>query len=252
MRGFSATCDTASRPRAHSLAVPCLLMLCAGGVACAPDTVTVRSHPNFAPHAITKVAIVPFRAFEGTRGVVQTFKPPPPALDNSGIRHSLGGPVLSDPGRARVTSISVPTFAPEMIRHMVYSRLTRHSQVQVSLTDAVSYTPQGNGEEAGDLDAQLLEQQSAVEAVLEGVVHVYRERDGTKYAALSAAVGFELRLRDVRDGRVLWVGEYFEEQKPLTQDIEGFFERGGAFVTAEELARDGVVHVLQRLPLGKE
>ena len=44
--------------------------------------------------------------------------------------------------------------------------------------------------------------------------------------------------------------DYFEEQKPLTQDLQGFFERGGRWVTAEELARSGVKRVMQRLPLG--
>jgi len=51
---------------------------------------------------------------------------------------------------------------------------------------------------------------------------------------------------------VLWVGDFFEEQKPLTHDFKGFLERGGTFVTAEELARAGVARVLQSLPLGAD
>lgn len=251
MRAFSDADGSASWPHTRSLAALSSLVLCASGVACAPDTVTVRSHPQFAPHAITKVAIAPFRAFEGTQGAVQTFRFTPPDQDSSGIRRSLGGDVLSGPDRTRVTSVSIPALVPEAIRRMVYSRLTWRSHIQVSLTDTVPYAPQ-EGERAGEYHVQSPEQQSAVEAVLEGVVHVYREREGPPFAAISAAVGFELQLRDVRDGSVLWVGEYFEEQKPLTQDIEGFFARGGMMVTAEDLARDGVVRVLQRLPLGKE
>ena len=46
------------------------------------------------------------------------------------------------------------------------------------------------------------------------------------------------------------MGDYFEEQKPLTEDLKGFLERGGKWVTAEELARSGAKQVMQRLPLG--
>ncbi len=242
MSGFSAARDTAHGPCARSLAALCSLMLCAGGVACAPDTVTVRSHPPFSPRTIAKVVIAPFRVFEGTRGAAHTFNRTP---------EDAGDSVPPAPLRARVTSVSVPTSAPEAIRRMVYARLLQRSHIQVSLTDTVSYAPRGEGEETQDRHAQPMEQAEA-DAVLEGRIHLYREREGPTFAAIPASVGFELRLLDARDGNVLWVGEYFEEQKPLTQDVRGFFSRGGTFVTAEELARDGVVHVLQRLPLGKK
>jgi len=251
VRAFSDTGGSASRPHRRSLVALSSLLLCAGGVACAPDTVTVRSHPKFAPHSITKVAIAPFRAFEESQRAVKGFGFTPPYQDSTGIPRSLGGDVLSGSDRARVTSVSIPALVPEAIRRMVYSRLSGRSHIQVWLTDAVPYDPQ-EGERAGEYHVQSPEQQPAVETVLEGVVHVYHEREGPPFAAIPAAVGFELQLHDVRDGSVLWVGKYFEEQKPLTQDIEGFFTRGGVMVTAEELARDGVVNVLQRLPLGKE
>jgi len=48
------------------------------------------------------------------------------------------------------------------------------------------------------------------------------------------------------------MGDYFEEQKPLTHDFKGFLERKGRFLTAEELARAGVARVLHQLPLGTD
>ena len=56
---------------------------------------------------------------------------------------------------------------------------------------------------------------------------------------------------NAQDGTVVWIGQFFEEQKPFTQDFKGMLERGGKWVTAEELARSGVKRVIQRLPIGK-
>lgn len=148
----------------------------------------------------------------------------------------------------------MPDAVPDMIRHMVYSQLRLKPRIQVVQPETVGQTlgsQEGLPQAPERQDpARLLGERLGVDAVLEGVIRVYREREGTKFAALPAAVGFELRLIGVRDGKVLWVGDYFEEQKPLTHDFMGFLERGGTFVTAEELARAGVVRVLQSLPLG--
>ncbi len=251
MSGVSAGRDTAGPLRARLPVALCSLLWCAGGAACAPDTVTVRSHPGFAPRAITAVAVAPFRVFEGARGVAPTSTLTPPGPGDAGMRRSAGGPVPPAFRGARITSVSVPSFVPEVIRRMVYSRLARHFHVQVSLMDTVPPVSPDGGEETRGQHARPPELPSAADAILEGIVHVYREREGAAFAAIPAAVGFELRLLGAGDGGVLWVGEYFEEQKPLTQDVWGFFARSGTFVTAEELARDGVARMLQRLPLEK-
>ena len=69
--------------------------------------------------------------------------------------------------------------------------------------------------------------------------------------AQPAAVGFEISLLRPTDGAVLWKGEFFEEQKPLTQDIVGFFEKSGGFVTAKELSELGVEKVMKSFPVGQ-
>ena len=90
-----------------------------------------------------------------------------------------------------------------------------------------------------------------VDAVLMGKVRTYREREGTRMGANPAAVGFEIFLVKPSDGTVLWKGDFFEEQKPLTQDVVGFFEKSGGFVTARELSELGVRKVLETFPVGK-
>ncbi len=244
--------------RRHMRWLSATLLLLWGCGACAPDTVTIKSHPQFASQAIAKVAIAPFRAIKRERGTSLAFRTSPPAdLEHSQIPQSLGSVSGSSvPGRSRLIQVSVPDSVPDMIQHMAYSQLRLKPRIQVIPPETVGQILGSQEGSARVQDrqetARLLGQRLAVDAVLEGVIRVYREREGTKFAALPAAVGFEFRLLDARDGRVLWVGDYFEEQKPLTHDFKGFFERGGTFVTAEELARAGVARVLQSLPLGTD
>jgi hypothetical protein len=54
------------------------------------------------------------------------------------------------------------------------------------------------------------------------------------------------------DGQVLWVGNYYERQRPMNEDFTGFVQRRGAFVTAEELAQYGVEEILKKFPFGRE
>ena len=234
------------------------LLLLWGCGACAPETITIKSHPHFAARAINKVAIASFRVVKAKEGISLAFRTPPPAdLANPQIHQSLGSVGGSSiPGRSRPVQVSVPDSVPDMIRHMVYSQLRLKSRIQVIPPETVGRlldSPEGSAQARNSREsARFLGERLGVDAVIEGVIRVYREREGTKFAADPAAVGFEIRLLGARDGKVLWVGDYFEEQKPLTHDFKGFLERGGTFVTAEELARTGVVRVLQSLPLGTE
>jgi hypothetical protein len=89
-------------------------------------------------------------------------------------------------------------------------------------------------------------------AVLTGVVTRYEEREGGPIGVRKpASVGFEVNLISTMDGTIIWHGQYAETQKSLSDDIGMFFiflKRGGKWLTAEELARDGVKQVLKKLP----
>ena len=98
---------------------------------------------------------------------------------------------------------------------------------------------------------QKLGKSLGADAVLIGLVRVYRERKGTKIAATPAVVGFETNLIDSASGKVLWAGAYYDEQKPLNQDLMGFLERKGMYVTAEELAKFGVEKMMKKFPVGQ-
>jgi hypothetical protein len=101
--------------------------------------------------------------------------------------------------------------------------------------------------QAADVAARL-----KADAALMGQVLVYQERSGGKLGANPpATVGFELKAV-ATDGQVLWVGNYYERQKPLIQDFLGFVQHGGVFVTAEELAQYGADQVLKKFPFGSK
>jgi len=81
-------------------------------------------------------------------------------------------------------------------------------------------------------------------------VLVFQERVGSRLGANPpASVGFEVKVVS-SDGSVVWIGNYYERQRPMTEDMIGFLQRWGAFVTAEELAQYGVDEVLKEFPFG--
>lgn len=89
-----------------------------------------------------------------------------------------------------------------------------------------------------------------VDAALVGQVLVFQERVGSRLGAdPPAAVGFEVKVV-TSDETVLWIGNYYERQRPMTEDMLGFLQRWGAFVTAEELAQYGVDEILKEFPFG--
>ena len=89
------------------------------------------------------------------------------------------------------------------------------------------------------------------DAVLTGRVLRYRERVGEEWGIKSpASVAFVIELWDVRRGDLIWSGRFDETQKPLSQNlfaIGEFTQRGGRWLTAEELALEGVRKAVNQL-----
>ena len=84
----------------------------------------------------------------------------------------------------------------------------------------------------------------------------FEERVGSSLGVQKpASVGFDLHLFRTRDGMEVWKGKFDETQKPLSDNvlkIGSFFRRKAAWVTAEELASDGMDEMLKKLPEPKE
>lgn len=90
------------------------------------------------------------------------------------------------------------------------------------------------------------------DAVIVGHLYRFRERIGTQYSVeVPASVAFDIHLISVRDGRVLWSGNFDETQQSLFEDLYQlgtFLRRGGRWITAQELAVSGLEGVLDTFP----
>jgi len=89
------------------------------------------------------------------------------------------------------------------------------------------------------------------DGVIFGRVVRFRERVGEDLGAQSpASVAFTLQLVDVKRGDIVWTAEYQETQQPLSANLFAlgdFTRRGAKWLTAEELARDGVRQAVEQL-----
>lgn len=100
--------------------------------------------------------------------------------------------------------------------------------------------------------AQRLASQLRIDSVLIGWVFRFRERIGNAWGAQQpASVAFVALLFNGKDGKLLWRGKFDETQKPLSENVLEFFSfvrRGGRWVTARQLASDGISCILLTFP----
>ena len=228
-----------------------LLLTVTVGAGCSGQKVETKSSNELPRYTIRSLALLPFTsiATPQVRDQDDFLAPAPSGSRRSDI--SLAIPSDVEP-RARQTVI-VPAVAAETVTQMFWKGLQERKGLQiVSPREATAALPLDNNE----LDGARLEQAAAaiarrlnVDAVLTGLVTMYQERVGSRLGANPpAAVGFEVKVV-AADGQVLWVGDYYERQRPMNEDLMGFLQRW-SFVTADELARYGVGEILKEFPFG--
>jgi TolB-like protein len=252
MRGMCLAISGRSRPLPARFLVMSLIGWWCLGVGCVPSKVQIQAAPQFEPSRISSLAILPF----------QTIKTP--QLGSSSTRGDIRDPpeIRSQfqlPGTDQVHRMDskkelyvVPATAAHRITNQVVSALSGRPSLRV-IDPEQSSAVLGQERPIGEpwlVMAQEVGTQLQVDGVLTGLVSTYREREGSSLGANPAAVGFEVYLVRPSDGTILWTGEFFEEQKPFNQDVVGFFEKGGGFVTADKLAELGVQKVMKAFPVG--
>ena len=220
-------------------------------IGCGPSKFAIERSPDLDKYQIKSIAIVPYDAIE-TPQVTEPRSPEffvPGGAKRSDI--SLGQPDVTS--KLDYPTMGIPPYAPEKVTRMVYGRLQNWKGITVlTFEESVNaFKALGQQKElpVGPL-AQKLAATLKVDAVMFGKVLVYQERKGNKFGGEAATVGFELKLV-ASDGRTLWVGNYYEQQRPMNEDLVGFIQRSGVFVTAEELAEFGVEHLLKEFPYGE-
>ena len=90
------------------------------------------------------------------------------------------------------------------------------------------------------------------EGIVVGYLFRFRERKGEPYAVQQpASVAFEIHLFRVEDGALVWRGSFDKTQSALMENIlqaPAFYREKGRWVTAEELAGEGMEQVLKTFP----
>lgn len=229
----------------------CVVALATVVPGCSGSKVATKSAPELSRYQVRSIAVMPFTSITTpqARAHDDHLVPVPQEVRRSDI--SLGVPLAAQPPPKK--TMMVPAYAAEKVTELFWGRLQKRKGIQVlSPGDVV------RGASAdGDLDQMDPEKTAAavakrlnVDAVLIGLVSVYQERVGSRLGASPpATVGFEAKVVTA-DGHVLWVGRYYERQRPMNEDLIGFLQRW-AFVTAAELAEYGVDEVLKGFPFGK-
>lgn len=212
------------RKRALSLAA----VLMGAMTGCGATTTETITAPQIAQYRIVRIAVLPFMVSPPTPGQRRGYAAPAPPAD--------AGEKVADVFYLKLnTREGLAVAPPQMVR-----------EAMPSLTASVA-----SRTVLRDLGERL-----DVAAVLEGTVEVYKARKGSaiglERAEDSAAIGFSVRLVSVKDGKTLWTGEYYERQRPMTEDLSGFLERGARFLTIEQLTNSAVDKVLREFPLGRQ
>lgn len=220
-------------------------------VGCGPSKVKIDTSPQIEKYRVKTVVMLPFEALS-TPQVID--------LNDSDVRAPAGA-VRSDIEFAIPQTVErldqptrgIPPFVADKVTGIVYGKLHRWEGIRVLPPEDGARAVKALGAKAKGLALSELAREVAgrlgADAVLAGKVLIYQEREGGRLGAKPAMVGFELKLVGA-DGRTLWVGNYYEKQRPMNEDFVGFVQRGGVFVTAEELAQYGADHVIQNFPFG--
>jgi hypothetical protein len=90
------------------------------------------------------------------------------------------------------------------------------------------------------------------DGIILGYVYRFRERKGFSLSVEKpASVAFEIHLIRVSDGAIVWRGIFDKTQTSLMENllqIGSFLKEGGKWVTAKELAAEGMDEVLKDFP----
>ncbi len=141
--------------------------------------------------------------------------------------------------------------ATETLARLTYSAMVALPNWQIVSDSEVREVSQGLKETDDRARLRQLGQMVYADAVIVGRVRRYRERVGDEWGAQSpASVSFVLELIDVRRGDVVWSASFDETQKSLSENIfaiRDITQRGVRWLTADQLAQEGVKKAIQQL-----
>jgi hypothetical protein len=214
---------------------------------CSGSKVTTKSSAELPRYQIHTIALVPFTTLATPQirdAADPTISAPPGFFRRSDV-------VMTAPPHTKQAvgqTVTVPTDAGNIVTQLLWSLL--QTRQGVTVLSPIETAKALASSVPGQSPSVMVARQLKADASLTGQVLVYQERVGGRFGASPpATVGFEAKVV-AADGQILWEGNYYEKQRPMIEDMLGFFQHGGMFVTAEELAAYGVEHMLLEFPFG--
>ena len=219
---------------------------------CSGSKVTTKASAELPRYQIRTIALVPFTTLT-TPQVMDVVDQTLFSAPQGARRSDMALAVPPNPEQPLRQTAMVPAGAGTIVTQLLWSRLQARQGITVlppsEAAKALTF-PASPQPSAGQSPAVTVAKYLKADASLIGQVLVYQERMGGRFGANPpATVGFEAKVV-AADGQVLWEGNYYEKQRPMTEDFTGFIQRHGMFVTAEELATYGVEHMLLEFPFG--
>jgi hypothetical protein len=214
----------------------------------------VRSEvsPEISKYNVKTVVILPFEALM-TPQVTEGRPYDEVTAPQGAVRSDISLAVPPSGERQAKQEAGVPASAADKVTRSFFGKLSTWEGLRVHAPDDASAALKAVAAEGRELApeerAAKVATRMSVDAAVTGRVLVYQERKGSKLGGETAAVGFEVKLVSA-DGTLLWTGNYYEKQKPLTEDAKGSIERGFMFVTADELVEYGTTRLADQFPFG--
>jgi len=239
--------NKASRGTLHILVALTLLAGCAF-----KPKVTSEVSQEIDKYKVKTMVVLPFDAM--TTPQVTDERPYDEITAPQGAVRSDILPEVTPGGERRARQLAgVTATEAERVTRSFYSKLKNREGLKVYSPDdasaALEIVARERAGAAPEQRAAKVAEAMSLDAALIGRVLVYQERKGSKLGGETAAVGFDVELVST-DGVVLWVGHYYEKQKPFTEDAFGSIERGFMFVTTDDLIDYGTAKLADRFPFG--
>jgi hypothetical protein len=171
---------------------------------------------------------------------------------------------IADPSRGAVCPVcggayrrgNLPLGTRDTLTRLLHQKMDPSNVFRVTpaekVEEALSHVEKATLEDKPTQASLQIGKELDANFVMVGFVFRFDERVGSPMGVEKpASVGFDLHLLRLRDGRVIWTGKFDETQQPLSEDmrkIGSFLRRGGVWVTAKELASDGMSQMLKDLP----
>jgi hypothetical protein len=183
-----------------------------------------------------RIAVVPFQAISQEDADIKT------------VRCPVCGLVFS--------TESYPKGSETVVEGIFFDRLKGEKAFALIPPDRVGGVYEGIT--GGLFKADILDVLKKVGTELEadgiilGYVYRFRERKGFSLSVEKpASVAFEIHLIRVADGAIVWRGIFDKTQTSLMENllqVASFLKEGGKWVTAKELAAEGMDDVLKDFP----